>query len=163
MELWDAYNIDFQKVEGVILKRGEVIPDGLYHLVCDIIVRHIDGEYLLMQRAKNKHHAGLWEATAGGSALKGEEPLECAIRELKEETGIETTELQEVGRAVNDTLHSIYVEYLAIVDINKDSIVLQEGETSAYKWVKKEELIQMKDDEIITKRTQSFISELNVK
>ena len=163
MEIWDAYNKDFQKVEGIILKRGETIPNGLYHLVCDIIVRHIDGEYLLMQRAKNKHHAGLWEATAGGSALQGETPLECAFRELKEETGIEAKELQEVGRSINEERHSIYVEFLAIVDIDKDSIILQENETSAYKWVKKEVLIQMNEDELVTKRTCSFISELKEK
>lgn len=49
-ELWDAYNRDFEKVSGVTLVRGDKIPGGLFHLVCDIIVRHTDGQYLLMQR-----------------------------------------------------------------------------------------------------------------
>lgn len=48
MERWDAYDRHFQKVEGVTLIRGEPIPEGLYHLVCDILVRHRDGTYLLM-------------------------------------------------------------------------------------------------------------------
>ena len=43
MELWDAYNADFQKVDGITLVRGEPIPDGLYHLVSDILVKHTDG------------------------------------------------------------------------------------------------------------------------
>ena len=47
MELWDAYDSDFRKVDGVALIRGEPIPEGLRHLVCDVIVRHTDGSYLL--------------------------------------------------------------------------------------------------------------------
>ena len=88
MELWDAYDRDFKKIQGVTLVRGEVIPEGFFHLVCEIIVRHIDGSYLIMQRDKRKHLGGMWEATAGGSALQGEEPAICAARELYEETGI---------------------------------------------------------------------------
>ena len=88
MELWDAYDRNLEKIEGMTLIRGEKIPEGVYHLVCDIIVRHTDGEYLLMQRDSRKHYGGMWEATAGGSALQGENPLDCAIRELREETGI---------------------------------------------------------------------------
>ena len=56
-----------------------MIPDGFYHLVCEIIVKHTDGTYLLMQRDLNKHYGGMWEATAGGSAVAGENPLECAM------------------------------------------------------------------------------------
>ena len=88
MELWDAYDKDFRKIQGITLIRGEAIPEGTFHLVCDVIVRHTDGSYLLMQRDKRKHFGGMWEATAGGSAIQNESPLECAARELQEETGI---------------------------------------------------------------------------
>ena len=90
VEIWDAYDKNFCKIENVRLVRGEVIPEGIYHLVCEIIVKHIDGTYLLMQRDFEKHLGGMWELTAGGSALINETPKECAIRELKEETGIES-------------------------------------------------------------------------
>lgn len=60
---------ELNKIDNLTLVRGEKIPDGLYHLVSEIIVRHIDGTYLLMQRDINKHYGGWWEATAGGSAL----------------------------------------------------------------------------------------------
>ena len=43
MEIWDAYDKDFNKIEGVLLIRGEPIPDKCFHLVSDIIVRHNDG------------------------------------------------------------------------------------------------------------------------
>ena len=85
MELWDAYDGEFRRIRGVSLVRGEPIPAGAYHLVCEVLVRHIDGSCLLMQRDPRKHYGGLWEATAGGSALRGKAPLDCARRELRTE------------------------------------------------------------------------------
>ncbi len=161
MEQWDAYNKDLEKIEGLTLIRGRAIPEGVYHLVSDIIVRHTDGTYLIMQRDSRKHFGGMWEATAGGSALKGENALACAIRELQEETGIQTDGLTEVGRVVSPANHSIYVEYLCVTDWPKEKISLQEGETSAFKWVTRDELLSMKKDELVTERMQSFISDLS--
>lgn len=160
MEIWDAYNKEFEKIEGMSLIRGEAIPDGVYHLVSDVIVRHADGTYLLMQRDSRKHFGGMWEATAGGSALTRESPLACAIRELREETGIESEALTEVGRVVNDHNHTLYVEFLCVTDCEKEQVTLQEGETSAFRWVTKDELVSMKKDELVTERMQRFIGEL---
>ena len=55
-ELWDAYDKKFNKIENTTLVRGETIPDGIYHLVSEVIVKHTDGSYLLMQRDLRKHH-----------------------------------------------------------------------------------------------------------
>ena len=38
MELWDAYSKE-EKLTGDRLVRGEEIPPGLYHLVCEVL-RH---------------------------------------------------------------------------------------------------------------------------
>ena len=53
MELWDAYDKDGRRTGGTLV-RGEAIADGLYHLVCEVLVRHKDGSYLCMQRAQSK-------------------------------------------------------------------------------------------------------------
>ena len=160
MEIWDAYDRNLEKIEGMTLIRGEKIPEGVYHLVCDVIVRHTDGEYLLMQRDSRKHYGGMWEATAGGSALQGESPLDCAIRELREETGIRAEYLEEVGRVRAAGHNAIYCEFLCITDCKKDSIILQEGETAAYQWVTQDELLSMKREELVTQRMQNFVDEL---
>ena len=160
MELWDAYDKDFHPIPGRELVRGEAVPDGLFHLVCDVIVRHRDGTYLLMQRDPQKHFGGMWEATAGGSALRGETPCECAVRELREETGITTGGLTELGRVVSEENHSLYVEFLCVTDCDKHSVVLQEGETSAYRWVSREALASMGKSELVTHRMQEFLPEL---
>lgn len=159
MEIWDAYDKDFNKINDIKLVRGEPVPNGLYHLVCDVIVRHADGSYLLMQRDPRKHYGGLWEATAGGSALAGEDPLQCALRELREETGIHAEALTEVGRVVSSD--ALYVEFLCVTACAKDSILLQEGETVACRWVSRGQLLSMKRDTLVTERMQQFIGELN--
>ena len=61
MELWDAYDMNLNKIKDKTLIRGEAVPDGMYHLVCEVIVKHTDGTYLLMRRDKNKHYGEYWE------------------------------------------------------------------------------------------------------
>lgn len=140
-EIWDGYHAD-ESLAGVNLIRGEAIPNGIYHLVCDILVKHRDGNYLLMQRDFQKEGwPGKWEASAGGSALKGEIPLECANRELSEETGLQADTMTEINVCVSKETHSIYHTYLCETSQSKDSVILQKDETIAYKWITKEELI----------------------
>lgn len=47
MEKWDAYDKNRQKT-GQLLKRGETVPEGLYHLVVNVFVRHQDGDRLFI-------------------------------------------------------------------------------------------------------------------
>ena len=145
MEIWDAYHSDGTPA-GCTLVRGEPIPEGLYHLVCEILVRHADGEYLLMQRDLRKQgYPGYWEATAGGSALQGEDAMACARRELREETGIDEGEFTAIGRFVSrDT---IYRQYLCVTGCDKAAVMLQDGETIAYRWVTEAEFAAFANSE----------------
>lgn len=147
MELWDAYDRSGNKLNFSI-KRGETIPQNVYHILSDTVVRHQDGTYLLMQRAwELRRWAGMFQVGAGGHVLKGETPIECAIRELKEESGIVCNDLEELYIAVVDEQQSIFYGYLCITDCPKDSICLQKGETIAYKWVSREEFIAYMDSD----------------
>ncbi|MCI8693904.1 MAG: NUDIX hydrolase [Lachnospiraceae bacterium] len=161
-ELWDAYDNKFNRIKDMTLVRGEPLPAGVYHLVCDIIVKHRDGSYLLMQRDLRKHYGGMWELTAGGSALQGEAPLDCAARELKEETGLTAVNLEEIGRGVHDMHHALYVEYLCVTDCDKQAVLLQEGETIGYKWVDRDTLFTMGTRKLISDRTMELVRELNI-
>ncbi|MDR3597884.1 NUDIX domain-containing protein [Clostridium sp.] len=140
MEIWDAYKED-GTLAGCNLIRGEEIPKGLFHLVSEIIVKHKDGMYLLMQRDwKKPNFPGLYEASAGGSALKGEQAYDAAVRELKEETGIEAKKLKLIYKGMSK--HAIFYGYLCETDCDKDSITLQEGETISYLWMAKEDFLK---------------------
>lgn len=157
MELWDAYDENLNIIEGIVLKRGEPICKGCFHLVCDILVRHSDGQYLLMKRDLCKHQGGMWEASAGGSALLKETPLDCALRELYEETGIIPKEIFEIGKVIDE--NTIYIEFFCVTDCNKEAVVLQPGETIAYRWVDINVLQELKD-ELVNQRTIGFLKEL---
>lgn len=164
MELWDAYYAD-ETLAGTDLLSSEPVPDGLLHLVCDIFVRHIDGDYLLTQRAFTKYSfPGLFELSAGGSAQKGETPYECAVRELREETGIKANDLTEVYHIISPEKHTIYYGYLCITDCDKDAIRLLEGETISYIWLSEKELLEfVNTDKYLTAykdRTDIFLDTL---
>lgn len=161
-EIWDAYDKQFNKIENAKLTRGETISADMYHLVGEIIVKHKDGFYLIMQRDLKKSCGGMWELTAGGSALQGENPLQCAIRELREETGIVSCELKEIERIVHDGYHTLFVEYLCITGWDKNSIVLQEGETINYMWVDKKTLLNMGPDVLASARAIKIVKELDL-
>ncbi len=143
MELWDARNRE-GKIVGRDLIRGEKIPDGLYHMVCEVLVRHVDGDFLLMQRDFSKpNYPGLYEATAGGSALKGEDEYACVRRELWEETGIQCDVFQLFDVIVSEQKHSIYYQFYCETACDKQSVRLQEGETISFRWVDKNMLRAM--------------------
>ena len=157
MELWDAYDAQGKRI-GETLVRGEPIPDGRYHMVCEALVRHADGEYLLMQRdERKKAYPGYWEATAGGSALCGEDALACMRRELLEETGLTDAALTLVAQSRDDGENALFFSYLALTDRDKDSIVLQEGETVAFAWVSEQEFVAyLHSDRVIDRQRARF-------
>ncbi len=88
MEKWDLYT-KYREKTGREHIRGEKIPDGFYHLVVHVWIRNNKGEYLISKRAADRPaHPLMWETT-GGSVIKGENSLEGAIREVKEEVGLD--------------------------------------------------------------------------
>ncbi len=153
MEIWDLYNEQGQKTgETWERSRAREIPEDRYHIVCDILIRHQDGAFLLMLRDPNKEiHPGCLEASAGGSALAGESPEEAARREMLEETGLTANRLELIGTTQIPQSHSVIYAYLAEVNCGKDSIRLQEGETVGYRWVETAAFLRMIQQEPVLK------------
>jgi 8-oxo-dGTP pyrophosphatase MutT (NUDIX family) len=152
MELWDLYDRDGQKTGETWERKHsnyQQIPEGRYHIVSDILVQHVDGSFLLTKRHPGKDvYPGYWEASAGGSAVAGETAEECARRELLEETGIEADTFELINRTFRDRSHSLVYSYVTTVDCDKDSVVLQEGETTDYKWVDAAGLIEYSQSDL---------------
>jgi len=139
MELWDAYSKD-EELVGSTLVRGEEIPQGQYHLVCEVLVRHEDGSFLCMKRSAEKPNYGGWyEATAGGSALAGEDKWQCVKRELLEETGLTGYDFEEVNRSLEEKKQAFFHNFVCTVNCEKSSVQLQEGETEGFLWMSEEE------------------------
>ncbi len=135
-EVWDAYDREGNLL-GFDLIRGEPVPDGIYHLVAEVLPVTCDGRVLLTRRHPDKSWGGCWEYT-GGSVLKGETPLQGALRELREETGI-TVSSQNLHpvymgtwKGAEGLCSSIYHCFVTFFDPSGQTIRLQKGETTAY-------------------------------
>ena len=144
-EIWDLYDLEGRKTgETWERSRAAEIPEGRVHIVCDILIRHRDGQFLLTRRAPDKEpYPGCLEASAGGSALAGATPAEGARREMKEETGLEAETLEQISVTHRPGSKAVVYAYLAVVDCAKDAVVLQEGETVDYMWVDREMFLKM--------------------
>ena len=149
MEIWDLYDEQGNKTgETWERSRAMEIPEGRYHIVCDVLIRHRDGDFLLTLRDSRKEmYPGCWEASAGGSALAGETPEEGARREMQEETGLKAEKLELISITRKPDSRSVVYAFIAMVDAAKDSVMLQEGETVDYQWMKLSALRKMIRDE----------------
>ena len=73
--------------------RGEVHRTGLKHRAVHVLVFNSSGEVFLQKRSMSKDSSpGLWDSSASGHLDCGEEYDACAIRELREEIGLNVSE-----------------------------------------------------------------------
>lgn len=157
MELWDAYNHKLIKT-GDSLVRGQDIPNGLFHLVVEAIIQATDGSILFMKRDSQKPtYPGYYEASAGGSALRGEDSLTAIKREIQEETGLMVTKLTFFREAIKPKQHSIYHHFHALFDGDKESVTLQENETTDFKWIAKQDLQGFIQQELVIPKQVQLI------
>lgn len=108
MEKWDLYT-KYREKTGKECIRGEKIPEGLYHLVVHVWIRNRKGEYLISQRSAGRPTFPLMWECVGGSVLKGESSIEGALREVKEEVGLDLE--QETGKLLFSKIRGSDVEY----------------------------------------------------
>lgn len=160
VEYWDLYDRNMQKT-GEVIQRGKTVPEGKYHLVCEIAVIDNMGRILLTKRHPDKPYPLYWECS-GGSVLAGETPIDGAVRELFEETGIkaEKEELTELGIIYGN--HAIYFNYLLRRDIELSSVVLQSDETVDAKLADKAEYERMVSEKSIVPLVAGRFAELGV-
>lgn len=139
-ELWDIYDKN-RNLTGRTHVRGEDLLPGEYHLVVHVWIRNSLGQFLMTRRSPNKGFPLLWETT-GGSALAGDDSLTAALREVKEETGLQLR--PENGRIViqySGQDHHTDV-WLFEQDFEFTDVVLQEGETCDKRLSTPEEILE---------------------
>ena len=70
--------------------RGEVHRLGLMHRAVHVLVFNSRGQVFLQKRSMTKdRQPGLWDSSASGHLDSGESYDACAVRELREEIGLE--------------------------------------------------------------------------
>ena len=70
--------------------RNEVHRLGLMHRAAHVLVFNASGRLFLQKRSMTKdRQAGLWDSSASGHVDAGEDYDACALRELREEIGLQ--------------------------------------------------------------------------
>lgn len=138
MELWDIYDKNKNKT-GKTIVRGERLKEDEYHLIVHIWIKNSKGEFLIQQRSEAVRNPLVWSAT-GGSVIAGEDSYIGALREVKEELGLD---LKDKKGYLFDS--SIYEEddqrywcdtYLYFIDLDINELNLQKEEVKQVKYEK---------------------------
>lgn len=108
MEKWDLYT-KYREKTGKEHIRGEKIPEGFYHLVVHIWIRNCKGEYLISRRSADRPTFPLMWECVGGSVLMGESSIDGAVREVKEEVGLDLE--PETGKLLFTKIRGTEVQY----------------------------------------------------
>ena len=140
MEVWDIYNENREKTEKTHI-RGEEMQEGDFHQVIHVWIMNESGQFLIQRRQPwKKGWSNMWDCSAAGSALAGETSEMAAIREVKEELGID---LQMVNSEILFTIkfaRGFDDHFLVVQDINIEDLSLQYEEVADAKWATIEEI-----------------------
>ena len=140
-EIWDVYDSE-RRPKGRTHRRADPLAPGDYHLVVYAWLLNSRGEYLITKRSPNKGFPGLWECT-GGSAVSGDDSLAAAVREVKEEIGLDVD--PKNGAVVHTSVGhgAIGDTWLFRQDFDLRDVKLQENETSDAKYATADEIRRM--------------------
>ena len=150
-EIWDLYN-ENRELLGKDHVRGEQLPIDGYHLVVHVWIRNSKGQYLISQRSANRPTFPLvWECV-DGSVVKGEDSLQGALREVKEEVGVDLLPEKgqvilsdikkiEFGKVVNKIVDVWLFEYDGEVDLSNATT----DEVAQAAWMNREQIKELFD------------------
>lgn len=143
MEQWDIYDKYRQKT-GFTHERGNPMKEGDYHLVVHVWIVNDKGEFLIQKRQSWKEGCpNMWDGSAAGSAVLGDSSKEAAIRETKEELGIDLD--INKGEILFTIKFSRGFDDIWLVRQNVDlsELELQYEEVADAKWAGEEEIKAM--------------------
>ena len=126
---------------GQTIPKSEAHANGLFHPTVHIWFYTVQGKILLQQRGRDKDtHPLLWDVSVAGHISSGEAYVQAAIREVKEEIGLDITpeDLEKIGvfKSVHhhgDTLIDCEFNhtYLSELKVPPEDLTKQESEVEA--------------------------------
>lgn len=165
-EIWDLYS-ENRELLGRDHIRGEQLPIDGYHLVVHVWIRNSKGEYLISQRSANRFRYPLMWECVGGSIVKGEDSLQGALREVKEEVGIDLdpdkghvlfTKVRKVmeGKNVNDIVDVWLFDYDGEVNLSNATT----DEVAQVAWMNKEQIRELHEQKMFVCTLEYFFTEV---
>lgn len=146
MELWDLYTRD-RHPTGETHIRCAKLPPERFHLVVHVWIRNSRGEWLISQRAASRPTFPLKWESVGGSVTAGEDSLMGAIREAKEEVGVDLDPAQ--GKLVESTVREHFQDIKDVWSFLYDGEIdlrnATTDEVADMRWMTVEEIRQLYD------------------
>lgn len=153
MEVWDIYDV-LRHPTGRTMRRGEAVQPGDYHMVVHVIIFNRAGQMLIQQRQScKKSWPDHWDISVGGCAVQGENSQQSAMREAKEELGLEI-DLRNTAPDLTLAFPGGFDDmYIVEQELEPEALCLQEEEVQAARWADREEILHMlKSGEFVTYR-----------
>lgn len=143
MEIIDLYDNKKQKLTKTMDRSDGEPAKGEFKLSVHTWILNSKGELLIQKRNENlKRNPGKWAFT-GGAVDVNETSLEGAIREVKEEIGVDIKD-DEIEYLLSFKREKGFVDiWLVKKDIEIEELVLQKEEVSEARWVSLNELIKL--------------------
>lgn len=160
MEIWDVYDGNRVKT-GEIMARGAAFAPGARHLVVDVCLFNRKGEMLIQHRHPSKEvWPDVWDLSAGGSAVAGDDSRTAAEREVFEELGLRL-DLSEVWPALTvNSEHAFHDYYLLEREVDIGKLALQPEEVTQVRWASQGEILRMIDSGEFRPFHRGFIAAL---
>ncbi|WP_226678085.1 GNAT family N-acetyltransferase [Mesobacillus jeotgali] len=143
MELWNVYD-QYRHMTDRIHKRGEDMKAGDYHLVVHVWIINDDGQFLIQRRQPWKiGFPNMWDCSAAGSAVLGDDSEQAAVREAKEELGIDL-DIEKGERLFTVKFSQGFDDiWLVRQNVAIEDLHLQEEEVAEAKWASEAEIREM--------------------
>ena len=142
-EVIDLY--DSQKhITGKTAARNANVTKSLpYRCVAHVCIFNSKMQLLIQQRSGNKQSAPLmWDFSASGQVDAGENSMQGAMREAKEELGINLS-ITEAPAFTKLFFNGFNDYYIVRKDFDLSSLKLQKSEVAAVKWASREEVLSL--------------------
>ena len=160
-ELFDILDKNGNKT-GKTKPRSQVHRDGDWHKTVHIWVVNEQNDVLLQKRSPNKDsYPNMWDISSAGHLIAGDDSITGAIREIKEELGIDILPQQlkligkrkKIGRPTSTFVNSEFSDvYLLRLSLDISKLSLPKEEVSEVKYVslnKFKEMIKTKDPTLL--------------
>ncbi len=145
MEMIDVYNKNNEFL-GYSKTRDEVHEENLFHRHVSAWIMNYEGKILLQQRAfTKKKNPGKWAKT-GGHVDAGESCIDALKREIKEEIGLNITDIEEINVFKSENPNYFSHNYIVFTNLNEEEFILQKEEVNSVKYYDIEELESYKKD-----------------
>ncbi len=161
MEYLDIYDSQGNSL-GITKSREEAHSKGLWHRAAHVWIINSKKELLIQKRSHQMDdHPDKWDISAAGHVCAGEDDVTAALRETKEEIGLnlDKSDLLQIGEVKYMSLREGYINneintiYIVKRELDPTKIVKQKEEVSEVKLIPNKEL-----QKIIESEDSSFVS-----